>query len=72
MAVGNCFDRFARTLGSPHSNKLSSLYYIKKNSGLSNAPSPGANIERLALEGHKYVELPYTVKGGLSCTSVPL
>jgi N6-L-threonylcarbamoyladenine synthase len=45
MAVGNCLDRFARSLN------------------LSNAPSPGYNIEQLALQGKKYVELPYTVKG---------
>lgn len=31
--------------------------------GLSNDPSPGYNIEQLALSGSKYVELPYVVKG---------
>lgn len=31
--------------------------------GLSNDPSPGYNIERLARTGETYVELPYTVKG---------
>lgn len=31
--------------------------------GLSNDPSPGFNIEQLALQGSKYVELPYIVKG---------
>lgn len=30
---------------------------------LSNDPSPGYNIEKLALDGRKYFELPYTVKG---------
>lgn len=45
IAVGNCLDRFARTLH------------------LSNDPSPGFNIEQLALQGTKYVELPYIVKG---------
>jgi N6-L-threonylcarbamoyladenine synthase len=30
---------------------------------LSNDPSPGYNIEQLALEGKKYIELPYIVKG---------
>ena len=30
---------------------------------LSNAPSPGYNIEQLALQGTKYIELPYIVKG---------
>lgn len=30
---------------------------------LSNAPSPGYNIEQLAKQGTKYVELPYVVKG---------
>ena len=27
--------------------------------GLSNDPSPGYNIEQLALSGSKYIELPY-------------
>jgi len=45
IAVGNCLDRFARTLN------------------LSNDPSPGYNIEQLALQGSKYIELPYIVKG---------
>jgi len=31
--------------------------------GLSNDPSPGYNIEQLALSGSKYIELPYVVKG---------
>lgn len=30
---------------------------------LSNDPSPGYNIEQLALRGSKYIELPYLVKG---------
>eukprot|EP00729_Bicosta_minor_P008997 gene8997-25761_t len=30
---------------------------------ISNDPSPGYNIEQLAKEGKKYVELPYSVKG---------
>eukprot|EP00800_Vazella_pourtalesii_P018432 TRINITY_DN5913_c0_g1_i1.p1 TRINITY_DN5913_c0_g1~~TRINITY_DN5913_c0_g1_i1.p1 ORF type:complete len:335 (-),score=62.13 TRINITY_DN5913_c0_g1_i1:233-1237(-) len=30
---------------------------------LSNDPSPGYNIEQLAKEGSKYIELPYSVKG---------
>ena len=30
---------------------------------LSNDPSPGYNIEQLALRGSKYIELPYIVKG---------
>jgi N6-L-threonylcarbamoyladenine synthase len=45
IAVGNCLDRFARTL------------YI------SNEPAPGYNIEQLAKEGTRLVDLPYTVKG---------
>ena len=45
MAVGNCLDRFARTLGLP------------------NDPSPGYNIEQLALQSNRYIELPYIVKG---------
>ena len=31
--------------------------------GLSNDPSPGYNIEQLALQSSKYIELPYVVKG---------
>lgn len=30
---------------------------------LSNEPSPGYNIEQLALQGTRYIELPYIVKG---------
>ncbi|KAK9459276.1 Gcp-like domain-containing protein [Lipomyces oligophaga] len=45
IAVGNCLDRFARTLM------------------ISNAPSPGYNIEQMAKQGRNYVSLPYTVKG---------
>lgn len=30
---------------------------------LSNDPSPGYNIEQLALKGSKCIELPYVVKG---------
>ncbi|KTW31595.1 tRNA N6-adenosine threonylcarbamoyltransferase [Pneumocystis carinii B80] len=45
IAVGNCLDRFARSI------------YI------SNDPSPGYNIEKLAKKGKVLVELPYTVKG---------
>nr|NVI71514.1 putative tRNA N6-adenosine threonylcarbamoyltransferase [Cucujiformia] len=30
---------------------------------LSNAPSPGYNIEQMAKKGSKYVSLPYCVKG---------
>lgn len=45
IAIGNCLDRFARTLK------------------ISNAPSPGYNIEQLAKKGKNFVPLPYTVKG---------
>ena len=31
--------------------------------GLSNDPSPGANIEKMALKGKNYIMLPYVVKG---------
>lgn len=30
---------------------------------ISNDPSPGYNIEKLAEKGSKFIELPYTVKG---------
>ncbi|KAJ5180271.1 Kae1/YgjD family [Penicillium capsulatum] len=45
MAVGNCLDRFARTLH------------------ISNDPAPGYNIEQLAKQGKRLVDLPYVVKG---------
>lgn len=45
IAVGNCLDRFARTLH------------------ISNDPAPGYNIEQLAKQGKRLVDLPYTVKG---------
>ncbi|KAM4056048.1 glycoprotease family protein [Hirsutella rhossiliensis] len=45
IAVGNCLDRFARTLA------------------ISNDPAPGYNIEQLAKQGSRLLELPYTVKG---------
>lgn len=47
IAIGNCLDRFARTLQ------------------VSNDPSPGYNIEKLAEQasGEVLVELPYVVKG---------
>lgn len=48
IAIGNCLDRFARTLRIP------------------NDPSPGYNIEQLAMKCQNkevLVELPYTVKG---------
>ena len=45
IAVGNCLDRFARTLE------------------ISNDPAPGYNIEQLAKQGTKLLDLPYTVKG---------
>ncbi|EFQ28106.1 glycoprotease [Colletotrichum graminicola] len=45
IAVGNCLDRFARTLE------------------ISNDPAPGYNIEQLAKQGRRLLELPYAVKG---------
>lgn len=45
IAVGNCLDRFARTLHIP------------------NDPAPGYNIEQLAKQGKRLVDLPYVVKG---------
>ncbi|PGH03909.1 hypothetical protein AJ80_08611 [Polytolypa hystricis UAMH7299] len=45
IAVGNCLDRFARTLH------------------ISNDPAPGYNIEQLAKNGKRLVDLPYAVKG---------
>ncbi len=41
------------------------LFNLNHNSvlGLSNDPSPGANIEQQAKNGKKFFELPYCVKG---------
>lgn len=53
---------------SPPLLSLLPLYTIEQDRfarvlGLSNDPAPGYNIEQLAKEGKKYLELPYTVKG---------
>ncbi|PHH80480.1 hypothetical protein CDD82_1710 [Ophiocordyceps australis] len=45
IAVGNCLDRFARSLR------------------ISNDPAPGYNIELMARNGARLLQLPYTVKG---------
>ena len=45
IAVGNCLDRFARSIE------------------LSNDPSPGYNIEQMAKKGHRFIDMPYSVKG---------
>jgi N6-L-threonylcarbamoyladenine synthase/protein kinase Bud32 len=47
IALGNCFDVFAREAG------------LKHNQGL----SLGAAVERLAADGEKLISLPYVVKG---------
>ncbi len=47
IALGNCFDVFAREAGLKHKKGL----------------PLGAAIEQLALEGEKFVSLPYVVKG---------
>lgn len=47
IAIGNCFDRFAREIG---------LHDPKK-------PWPGPLFDKVASKGTKYIELPYIVKG---------
>ena len=47
IAIGNCFDRFAREVG---------LHDPKH-------PWPGPMFDKVASKGTKYIELPYTVKG---------
>lgn len=47
IAIGNCFDRFAREIG----------LHDPKN------PWPGPLFDKVASKGTKYIELPYIVKG---------
>ncbi|MHA1593243.1 MAG: bifunctional N(6)-L-threonylcarbamoyladenine synthase/serine/threonine protein kinase [Candidatus Baldrarchaeia archaeon] len=47
IAIGNCFDRFAREVGIHDPN----------------SPWPGPMFDKYAERGEKYIELPYTVKG---------
>jgi len=47
IAIGNCFDRFAREIG---------LHDPKH-------PWPGPIFDKVASKGTKYIELPYVVKG---------
>jgi hypothetical protein len=67
IAVGNCLDRFARVRSSFAHHFCG--WFIRPDCsvvqviGLSNDPSPGFNIEQLAKQGTKYIELPYVVKG---------
>ncbi|KAI9591981.1 O-sialoglycoprotein endopeptidase [Syncephalis fuscata] len=51
---------FGETLDIAIGNCLDRFARVLK---LSNAPSPGYNIEQAALKGTKYIELPYSVKG---------
>ncbi|CAM9681709.1 unnamed protein product [Chrysoparadoxa australica] len=48
---------------TPPAAKTNLLLYPSMVIGLSNDPSPGYNIEQLALKGSKFVEMPYVVKG---------
>jgi N6-L-threonylcarbamoyladenine synthase len=51
---------FGETLDIAVGNCLDRFARVLK---ISNAPSPGYNIEQLAKKGTKFIELPYTVKG---------
>lgn len=51
---------FGETLDIAVGNCLDRFARVLK---ISNDPSPGYNIEQLAKQGKKYVQLPYTVKG---------
>lgn len=51
---------FGETLDIAVGNCLDRFARVLK---ISNAPSPGYNIEQLAKKGSKFIELPYTVKG---------
>lgn len=51
---------FGETLDIAVGNCLDRFARVLK---ISNEPSPGYNIEQLAKQGKKYVQLPYTVKG---------
>eukprot|EP00002_Diphylleia_rotans_P033336 TRINITY_DN7074_c0_g1_i1.p1 TRINITY_DN7074_c0_g1~~TRINITY_DN7074_c0_g1_i1.p1 ORF type:complete len:342 (-),score=74.26 TRINITY_DN7074_c0_g1_i1:194-1219(-) len=56
----NTYQIFGETLDIAVGNCLDRFARVI---GLSNDPSPGYNIEQLAKQGSKYVELPYGVKG---------
>ena len=71
IAVGNCLDRVARLLMVRFQvnllvchrfsiNQKLTLLLVQK---LPNNPSPGYNIEQLAKQGNKLLDLPYSVKG---------
>lgn len=51
---------FGETIDMAVGNCLDRFARVLK---LSNDPAPGYNIEQLAKKGHRYVELPYSVKG---------
>lgn len=51
---------FGETLDIAVGNSLDKLARVL---GLDNDPSPGLSVERKALEGSQYIELPYTIKG---------
>lgn len=55
-----CYCIFGETLDIAVGNCLDRFARVLK---LSNAPSPGYNIEQLAKEGKKLFPLPYSVKG---------
>ncbi|KAK7115051.1 probable tRNA N6-adenosine threonylcarbamoyltransferase [Littorina saxatilis] len=55
-----CYRIFGETIDIAVGNCLDRFARVLK---LSNDPSPGYNIEQLAKQGQKYLELPYVVKG---------
>ena len=55
-----CYRVFGETIDIAVGNCLDRFARVLK---ISNAPSPGYNIEQLAKEGKQFLELPYTVKG---------
>eukprot|EP00035_Acanthoeca_spectabilis_P004133 m.99179 g.99179 ORF g.99179 m.99179 type:complete len:336 (-) comp12451_c0_seq1:56-1063(-) len=55
-----CYRIFGETIDVAVGNCLDRFARVLK---ISNDPSPGFNIEQLAKDGKKYIELPYSVKG---------
>ncbi|EGD72195.1 glycoprotein endopeptidase [Salpingoeca rosetta] len=55
-----CYRVFGETIDMAVGNCLDRFARVLK---ISNDPSPGYNIEQLAKEGKKFIQLPYVVKG---------
>ncbi|KAK7869490.1 hypothetical protein R5R35_002269 [Gryllus longicercus] len=64
----NRYRIFGETIDIAIGNCLDRFARVLK---LSNDPSPGYNIEKMAEKGKKFLHLPYTVKGmDVSCSGI--